>query len=148
IPKAVPLAEAFRGDQDIAEKNCSVEVKAADRLQCHFSGELRGLNQLKKRMLRFERPVFRQGAASLTHEPDRGPVHRRASASIEEPLAIIRLGRSGGDRLLPALCCAAGIYSCIHYFGCRTLIVPDPLHDTSISQARPRTRRILPFMWH
>src|SRR5262249_4163030 len=66
------LAERVRDQQDVCENDRRVELKAADWLQCHFSGEVGGQAELEEAAGSLTGlPILRQIAPSLTHHPDR-----------------------------------------------------------------------------
>ena len=66
------LAERMRNHQDVGEQDRRVEPEAPDRLQRHLGGELRRETQIEETAgLLAHRPILRQIAAGLPHQPDR-----------------------------------------------------------------------------
>src|SRR5271154_3045581 len=59
--------------QDVREQDRRIEREACKRLQRDFGGEIRGFTQREKTARALAcRVVFREIAASLAHQPDRG----------------------------------------------------------------------------
>ncbi len=65
-------AERVRNHQNIGKQDRRIEAEAPDRLQRHFRGEFRSEAKIEK-AARFlpHRPIFRQIASGLPHQPDR-----------------------------------------------------------------------------
>jgi hypothetical protein len=67
----IPL-HCIGNDQDIGKQNGGIEAIAADRLQCHFDGVLRGVAEIEKTPCLCPRlPIFREIASCLSHQPER-----------------------------------------------------------------------------
>ncbi len=66
------LTESMRHDQNIGKQNCSIETKAANRLQRDFRSKLRIETQVKKTIrLLADCPIFRKIPTRLPHQPNR-----------------------------------------------------------------------------
>src|SRR5262249_58644308 len=66
------LPKPVRHDQDVREQDRGIEPEAADRLQADLDGELGIEAEIEKAAgAGPDRPVFRQIAAGLPHQPDR-----------------------------------------------------------------------------
>ena len=79
------LSHRVRHDQDVREQDGPVETEATDRLQRDLGRRFAIVDQRQETALfGTERPVFRQVAPRLTHEPDRAPVTPGAAQGIEK----------------------------------------------------------------
>ena len=93
------LAQRIGHHQDVGEQDRRVEAVAPDRLQRHFCGKGWIVAEVEKAPgLRPHRPVFRQVAAGLPHQPDR---RWRQGPSGEGLQEAARFGRIGGHHELP-----------------------------------------------
>jgi hypothetical protein len=70
--------------EQIREENGGVDVDAADRLKGHRGREIRMAADVQQRVTLAQRAVLGHVPPSLTHEPDRGRVHRLAPAGFQE----------------------------------------------------------------
>ena len=80
--KAQILAQRVRDDEDIGKEDRRIEAKTADRLQRHLDSQVRIVAEIQEGSgLGPCRPVFRQIAASLSHQPDGWAFHALAGAA-------------------------------------------------------------------
>ena len=93
FPEMIRLPHRLGNDEDVAEQNGGIETEPADRLQRHLGGEFRRPDQFEERVLFLQRPVFRQRAPGLAHQPHGRAVHRQAAAGGEKTPAVV--GRYG-----------------------------------------------------
>ncbi len=78
-------AHRVRHGQDVGKQDRGIQRKTAQRLQRHFTGQFRVLGQGQEAAgLRARRPVFRQVAAGLAHQPDRRAVDGFAAQGTQE----------------------------------------------------------------
>ena len=97
ITEVIALAHCLRHHENVAEKNRRIETEAANGLQRYFRRELRRSNEFEKRILFFERAVFRQTTAGLAHHPNRRAIRCATMARVEETTAAV-VNRGGWFR--------------------------------------------------
>src|ERR1043166_6087073 len=115
VGKTIGLSQSLRHNQNVAEKNSSIESKTPHRLKGHFRSQFWGLNQFEKRMFLLQGPVFGQGATRLAHQPNRGTLQRLKKAGIEKALPTTQadIGSecgSAGGKVLPLGCLMTAVH--------------------------------------
>ena len=79
-------AEGIERQEDVGEEDRGIQLEPPQRLQRHFSGEVRRPAQVQKIDAAAQFAVFRQVAAGLAHDPEWRAVHRFAPAGTQETI--------------------------------------------------------------
>jgi hypothetical protein len=90
-----PDPETLDGRDDVREQDRGVHAVAAHRLEGDLGGEVRGVDDRLEGVLLADRPVLREGAAGLPHEPDRDVVVGQPPAGPDEGGAVVAAGGDG-----------------------------------------------------
>ena len=77
-------ADGVGRHDDVAEQDGGVDPVAAHRLERDLGGEVRPLDRVEDAALAAQRPVLRQAAPGLAHEPHRRVRRRPPARRIEE----------------------------------------------------------------
>src|SRR3546814_3017215 len=79
------LPQGMRHDQDVGEQNGAVETETAERLKSHLVRRIAVVDEVEEpALLGSKRPVFREIAARLAHQPDRRFSRISAIHGLEE----------------------------------------------------------------
>ena len=78
-------AHPFQGRQNVGKDNGRIEVEGIQRLEGDLGRQLRLFDELEQRVPLAQCPVFGHVPPSLTHQPDRRDVGRRAPNAFEKP---------------------------------------------------------------